>query len=87
MKKLEIKGISNNYFPVQDTRKTQTVPAENTKKQDKLEISSEAKILQAKNITTKDLSQVQQRVKDNFYNSSEVINTTAQAILRELKAK
>lgn len=87
MKKLEIKGISNNYFPSQETRKTQTVPAENVKKQDKLEISSEAKILQANKTTTKDLSQIQQKVKDNFYNSNEVINATAQAILKDLKAK
>ncbi|MCU7495304.1 MAG: hypothetical protein HF314_05805 [Ignavibacteria bacterium] len=87
MKKLEIKGISNNYFPVQETRKTQAVPAENIKKQDKLEISSEAKILQAKNTNIKDLTQIRQKIKDNFYNTPEVLNTTASAIMKELKVK
>jgi hypothetical protein len=87
VKKLEIKGISNNYFPVQETRKTQAVPAENIKKQDKLEISSEAKILQAKNTNIKDLTQIRQKIKDNFYNTPEVLNTTASAIMKELKVK
>lgn len=87
MKKLEIKGISNNYFSLQETRKTQAVPAENVKKQDKLEISSEAKILQAKNTNIKDLTQIKQKVKENFYNSPEVLSTTATAIMKELKIR
>ncbi|MGE5353326.1 MAG: hypothetical protein ACM3P0_14685 [Acidobacteriota bacterium] len=84
---MEIKGISNNYLPLQETRKTQTVPAENAKKQDKLEISSEAKILQAKNTNVKDLTQIRQKVKENFYNSPEVLSTTATAIMKELKVR
>lgn len=84
---MEIKGISNNYFPQQEVKKTQTVPAENVKKQDKLEISSEAKILQAKNTNIKDLAQISQKVKENFYNSPEVLDTTALAILKEMKIR
>lgn len=84
---MEIKGISNNYLPAQETRKTQAVPAENVKKQDKVEISSEAKILQAKNTNIKDLDQIRQKVKENFYNSPEVLNSTALAILKEMKTR
>ena len=87
MKKLEIKGISNNYFPAQETKKTQAVPAENVKKQDKLEISSEAKILQAKDTNTKDLDQIKQKVKENFYDSHHVLNSTALKILKDMKLK
>lgn len=89
MKKLEIKGISNNYIPLQDLRTSQpAAQAENEKKSDKLEISSEARILQAQNgKSTKDLALIQQRIKDNFYNSDEVINSTASAILKEFKIK
>lgn len=72
---------------MQDTRKTQAVPAEDVKKQDKLEISNEAKTLQAKKSNIKDLSLIQQKIKSNFYNTEAVLNSTAAAILKELNAK
>lgn len=88
MKKLEIKGIgNNNYIPLQDIKKVQTPPVEVETKQDKLEISNEAKVLQSNNDNTKDLSVIQQRIKDNFYNSDEVINATANAILKQIQFK
>jgi hypothetical protein len=44
--------------------------------------------LQAQNgKSTKDLALIQLKIKDNFYNSDEVINSTASAILKEFKIK
>ncbi|MDP4174349.1 MAG: hypothetical protein Q8933_10300 [Bacteroidota bacterium] len=85
---MEIKGIGNHsYIPLQDIKKVQTPPAEVEKKQDKLEISNEAKVLQSNNEKTKDLSVIQQRIKDNFYNTDQVVSATADAILKQIKLK
>lgn len=82
---MEIQGISNsNYIPVHETKNVQDIPKENiesSKKSDKLEISNEARILQS-NESQKDLAAIQEKIQNNFYNSDEVINKTASAILK-----
>lgn len=85
---MEIKGIgNNNYIPLQDIKKVQTPASEIEKKQDKLEISNEAKIMQAKNESTKDLSLIQQKIQNKFYESDQVLNSTADAILKQMNLK
>lgn len=82
---MEIQGISNsNYIPVHEPKNVQEIPKENiesSKKSDKLEISNEARILQS-NESQKDLAAIQEKIQNNFYNSDEVINKTASAILK-----
>ncbi|MGE5363035.1 MAG: hypothetical protein ACM3SM_02810 [Bacteroidota bacterium] len=82
---MEIQGISNsNYIPAHETKNVQEIPKENiesSKKSDKLEISNEARILQS-NESQKDLAAIQEKIQNNFYNSDEVINKTASAILK-----
>lgn len=85
MSKLEIKGISNNgYSHLPEAQKTSNNTSKDEKKSDKIEISSAARNLQGMN---KDLSEIQRKVSEGFYNSDKVIEKTVEALLKEFNLK
>lgn len=86
MNKLDVKGISNNNYPAfQETQKTVTnYNKEEDKKSDKIEISNAARKLQS---GPKDLTEIQRKISEGFYNSNKVIEKIADAILKELNNK
>lgn len=82
---MEVKPLSNNiYFPKdlpqngKDQAKNQ-----NYKIQDKLELSQEAQNMQ-KPEAQKNLDQISEKIKNNYYNSDEVINKVADKIYNEI---
>ncbi len=84
---MEIKGLGNNFSYTnnisQENKKPETAaPAA----QDKIEISKEAKIKNQKSGEIKNLDQIQQKIKDKFYDSDAVINQVANAILKEINS-
>lgn len=86
MSKLEVKGISNNgYAAYQETQKTSNNSnKEEEKKSDKIEISNAARVLQS---NPKDLTEIQRKISEGFYNNDKVIEKTVDAILKEFKVK
>lgn len=79
---MNIKGITNNgkFYSLPDQKKKQGVVNDPDKKADKLEISTEARVM---NNSVKNISEVQSRIDSNFYNSDEVLSVTVDAILKE----
>ncbi len=51
---------------------------------DRIEISPEAKMLNSINVQGKDIAQIKDRIKSNFYNSEEVLEKVAGAISKDL---
>lgn len=81
---MEIKGIGNtNLVPMQEVKKAQTPPVEVEKRQDSVEISSQAKVLQLQSEKTRDLTEIQQKVENGFYNSDDVIKATVTSLMKE----
>gem|GEM_PF-1173441 len=83
---MEVKGISNNgYAAYQETQKTSNNSnKEEEKKSDKIEISNAARVLQS---NPKDLTEIQRKISEGFYNNDKVIEKTVDAILKEFKVK
>ena len=82
---MEIKGVNSNFNPYQDAQvkaKTDAVNDVQNKKSDKLELSSAAKELQAKNVDPVKVAEVKEKVQQGYYNSEEVINKVADSILK-----
>lgn len=84
---MEVNKITNAYMPVQNKIKARSASESKEAKADKIEISNEARILQSQNTTPKNLEEIQRKIKENFYNSDEVLNKTANAILKEISKK
>lgn len=93
---MEIRDISGNYSPLRDQSVNNNDPGVNAQSvnknetgngKDKIQISGEARKLQGKNLETKNLSAIQDKITNNFYNSAEVINYTAAEILKEFGKK
>ncbi len=87
---MDIKGISGSQFvPKQVNGKNQKDFPENTPgtTSDKIEISEAAKLMQKNSAETARLDAIKEKIKNNFYNSNEVIEATANAILKELKGE
>lgn len=81
---MEIKGIGNtNLVPMQEVKKVQTPPVEVEKRQDTVEISSQAKVLQLQSEKARDLTEIQQKVENGFYNSDDVIKATVTSLMKE----
>jgi len=77
---MKINPINNKLFYTNSISKAKSVDGK--KQMDKIEISSEAKILQKENL--KNLEQIKQKISSGFYNSSVVINKVADEILKEI---
>ena len=89
---MDIKSIGNTggINPLHENYNKHNVQPENEQAKtrgDKLEISSQARDLQAKNVSTKDFAMIKERIKTNYYDSPEVINKVAEEILKDLDTK
>lgn len=92
---MEIRDILSNYPPLKDqpVNNEQSANAQSVNKneagsaKDKIQISDEARKLQGKNLESKNLSAIQEKIKNNFYDSPEVISYTASEILKEFGKK
>lgn len=87
---MQIKGISNNspFTPTPNqVRNSEHKGSEEVKDRDKIEISSAARELAKNEPAAKKLEEIKQKIASKFYDSEEVINKVADAILKELKEK
>lgn len=76
---MKINPINNKLFYTNNFSKAKAV--DEKKPIDKIEISSEAKILQKKSLDN--IEQIKQKIANGFYNSDEVISKVADEILKE----
>ncbi|HRI46323.1 MAG TPA: hypothetical protein PK559_04390 [Ignavibacteriaceae bacterium] len=82
---MEIKGVGSNFFVPKDNANPKVKSAENSSKLDKVEISEMAKQMQTEKIEIKNENLIKERIANKFYNSDEVINQVAGAILKEIE--
>lgn len=83
---MEIKPLSNNiYFPkdLPQNGKDQT-KNQNYKIQDKLELSKEVQNMKKPETQENNLDEISEKIKNNFYNSDDVINKVADKIYNEI---
>ena len=78
---MEISGITPNSFVTRESRTGMSEKLSSSKIEDKLEISNEAKI---KSSEVKNEALIRDRIANKFYDSDEVINYVANAILKDL---
>lgn len=82
---MKISGInSGSYLPREIKSDKSDAKAKSSKIEDKLEISSEAKL---KNESIKNEAVIRERIESKFYDTDEVINSVADSILKELNSK
>ncbi len=85
---MDIKGLGNNINPIRDAYNRQKIEkklADAKPGSDKLEISDAARVKQSSSAELKNVEVIKERINSNYYNSDEVINKVADAILSELK--
>ena len=85
---MNIKPISNNYSYNNgglESKKGKESAGE-SKIEDKLEISDQAKVLNKENVQSKKLTLIKDKLNNNFYNSDEVTKKVSQEIYKEIKA-
>jgi negative regulator of flagellin synthesis FlgM len=85
---VDIKGLGNNINPIRDAYNRQKIEkklADAKPGSDKLEISDAARVIQSSSAEMKNVEVIKERINSNYYNSDEVINKVADAILSELK--
>ena len=85
---MNIKPISNNYSYNNgglEGKKSKESSGE-SKIEDKLEISEQAKVLNKENLQSKKLALIKERIDSNFYNSDEVTKKVSQEIYNEIKS-
>ena len=86
---MNIKPISNNYSYSNrglEGKKGKETTNE-SKIEDKVEISEQAKVMNKENLQSKKLALIKDRINNNFYNSEEVAKKVAQEIFKDLKAQ
>jgi hypothetical protein len=82
---MKISGLTpNSYLPKDIKSDKSDNKAKSSKIEDKLEISSEAKL---KNESIKNEAVIRERIDSKFYDSEEVINQVANSILKEIYSK
>jgi anti-sigma28 factor (negative regulator of flagellin synthesis) len=86
---MNIKSITNavnTFVSNESTGKSKETKEPAGKVQvDKLEISAEAKKIQKNSAETQKLEEIKEKIKGKFYDSDEVINHVADAIMKEIK--
>lgn len=80
---MEIKGLGNNLPFSQPVQKKTDVQTGHEAK-DRIEISSKAREMAQTEKTPEKLEEIRMRVKSKFYESDEVLNKVADAILKEI---
>ncbi len=86
---MDIKKVSSDqYFSneILKHKEKASKDASVNQKQDKLEISNEAKVMNEK-VETSKLDVIKQKVAQKFYDSDEVLNKVADKILNEVNKK
>jgi hypothetical protein len=81
---MELKPISNSTIRTESSSGSKSSSKSKSSSSDKIEISAEAKAMSITPAGSKDFNLINQRIKDNFYNSDEVINKVATAIIKLL---
>ena len=86
---MNIKPISNNYsYNNKELEgKKGKESGKESKIEDKMEISEQAKVMNKENLQSKKLALIKDRIDNNFYNSDEVAKKVAQEIYKDLKAQ
>jgi len=82
---VQVNGVGNNINRLHEQYK-QNSKHKNVKQKnstDKIEISEEAKQLQAQNVDAQEITKVRDKIDNGFYNSDEVLNKVADKILKE----
>lgn len=82
---MEIKGINPGSLYLEDKKNQKTVKPSEEIKKDTIEISTEGKNLIKKNDSVSKMTEIQDKIKSNFYNSDEVISKVAERILKDLE--
>ena len=72
--------------PVENTERQKKVSKEKFDDRDTIQISAEAQQMHASKTNGKDLEVIKTKIEEKFYNSDEIINSVADAILKELKS-
>jgi hypothetical protein len=82
---MEIKGVGSNFFVPKEVANPKVKNSEITGPKDKVEISEMAKQMQTEKIEIKNENLIRERIANKFYDSDEVINHVAGAILKEIE--
>lgn len=85
---MDIKGLGNNLNQMRDAYNRQKIEkklAASKPGSDKIEISDAARVIQTSASELKNIDVIKSRIDSNYYNSDEVINKVADALLSELK--
>ncbi|HSP87905.1 MAG TPA: hypothetical protein VLN45_07210 [Ignavibacteriaceae bacterium] len=83
---MEKKSVLNKFFPIknsEDNQKKPVKPAE--EKLDKLEISDQASKTNQASSDIKNITEIKEKVKTNFYSSDKVIKKVSEEIYKEIK--
>lgn len=81
---MELKPITGNQIRTESVSSSKSTGKTKSSASDKIEISAEAKKMSVGSVEGKDLSVINDRIKNNFYNSDEVITKVATAIIKLL---
>ncbi len=81
---MELKPISGNQIRTESVSGSKSSGKSKSTASDKIEISAEAKKMSVGAVEGRDLNQINERIKSNFYNTDEVITKVATAILKLL---
>lgn len=83
---MEIKGISNNGFTQSPNKAGKPESNKLNKPKDSIEISSEAREIVKTDLGSQRLEEIKQKMQNKFYDSDEVINKVAAAIIKEFNS-
>ena len=84
---MKITGVNSNLFvpkELKSNKASEESESKSSKIKDKLEISNEAKL---KSEQVKNEAVIRQRIQDKFYDSDEVIDYVANAIMKDISSK
>ncbi len=85
---MDINGVGNSFNRYTDAyKKQEKAAAKPQKKTDKLELSDAAKKLKSLGVDSKDFAAVKAKIESGYYNTDEVTNKVADAILKEISKK
>jgi anti-sigma28 factor (negative regulator of flagellin synthesis) len=89
---VKVQGPNNYINLVSDSQKLSESESKkinaktaSAKPVDKLEISEKAKLLNEGKVSGKDLDSIRAKIESGFYNSDEILDKVADAILKEIK--
>lgn len=84
---MQIKPLSNKVYLGKDVTENvnENVEKKETKFQDKLELSEEARNIQKSQVPVSKFDKIKDRLNKKFYDSNEVISQTADKILKDIK--